>query len=289
MALVEVHVVHPEPPQRGVALLGYVLAREAPVVRPVAHGEVDLGGEKKGVALEALEGVADDLLGRAPHVDVGGVEKVDAEVVGPVDAGRRLLFGDAPAVGEPASEGDLADLHPAPAQPPVLHRTPPFLRDKVLWYTEPGPLPAPGGLQPGEGVLEGVGAYLGDAVEGVLQGADGEDDERQDEGVRGDHDHVEPLGPHAEQVSKAHGGYPAEDQHDPEDGMPSRTSSNRSARFWSSSPTSVRACAYRSSSQSVRGSKARTPRRSSTASVPAFALTRPSRIRGQPSSTTVRA
>src|SRR5918997_4613273 len=49
VALVEVHVVHPESPQRGVALLGYVLAREAPVVRPVAHGEVDLGGEKKGV------------------------------------------------------------------------------------------------------------------------------------------------------------------------------------------------------------------------------------------------
>ena len=120
------------------ALLRDVLAREAAVVRPLAHREVDLRGEKVGVALEASEGVADDLLGRAPHVHVGGVEEVDAEVVGLVDAVRRLLPGDAPAVGQPASEGDLADLYPAPAQPPVLHRPPPFLQYKALWYTGRG-------------------------------------------------------------------------------------------------------------------------------------------------------
>src|SRR5918998_2306837 len=121
VALVEVHVVDPETLERGVTLLGYVLAREASVVWPLPHREVHLCGEEVGVPLEALERPAYDLLGRPPHVDVGRVEEVDPELVGSVDAGLRLLLGYTPAVGQPAPQGDLADLHPTSTQPPVLH------------------------------------------------------------------------------------------------------------------------------------------------------------------------
>src|SRR5918997_2775743 len=168
VALVEVHVFHPETPERRVALLRDVLAREAPVVRPLPHRKVDLRGEKVGVAVETFQGVADDLLCRAPHVHVRGVEEVDAEVVCPVDTIRRLTLCDAAAVGEPAPEGDLADLHPATAQPPVLHKPALLPGQSPMVHATTPPLPRPVGLHPREGVLEGVGAYLDDAVEGIV-------------------------------------------------------------------------------------------------------------------------
>src|SRR5215210_1778218 len=99
VALVEVDVIDAEPLQRRVALLGYVLAREASIVRPIAHREVHLGRQKVGVPLEVFQRSAHDLLGRTVHVHVGRVEEVDADLVRPFYAGCRLLFCDAPTVG----------------------------------------------------------------------------------------------------------------------------------------------------------------------------------------------
>src|SRR4051794_30329305 len=130
VALVEVDVVDAKPLQRGVTLLCYVLAREPAVVRALAHPQVHLRRQKVRVALEVLQRPAHYLLRGPAHVHVGRVEEVDADLVRPVDAGRRLLRIDAPAVGQPAPERDLTDLHPATTQPPVLHRDLPRVTDE---------------------------------------------------------------------------------------------------------------------------------------------------------------
>src|SRR5919112_3239027 len=98
-----------------------MLAREAPVVRSITHREIHLGRQKVRIALETFQRSADDLLGRPVHVHVGRVEEVDADLVRPVYAGRRLLFCDATAVGQPATQGDLTYLDPTTTQSPVLH------------------------------------------------------------------------------------------------------------------------------------------------------------------------
>jgi hypothetical protein len=99
--VVEVDVVGPEAPQRGVAGLADV-GGVAP--HPTAAGlvgvEVDaeLGGEDDLVAVRG-ERLADQLLVVAEAVHVGGVEERDAEREGPGDGGDRLV-GVGGAVGE---------------------------------------------------------------------------------------------------------------------------------------------------------------------------------------------
>ena len=77
--LVEVDVVHAEPPQRVVDGVHDVLARQAALVGVVAHRVVDLGGDDHLVArgAEILQRPAGDLLAGAARVHVGGVEEVD--------------------------------------------------------------------------------------------------------------------------------------------------------------------------------------------------------------------
>jgi hypothetical protein len=60
------------------------------VVRIVAHRVVHLAGEHDVVAA-ALERLADDHLGLAVGVHVGGVDEVDPCVQGPVDDPDRLV------------------------------------------------------------------------------------------------------------------------------------------------------------------------------------------------------
>ena len=77
--LVEVDPVGAEAAQAGFALLDDPAARVAELVRAVAHRAVHLGREHDLVAA-AFERLADDLLGLAARVDVGGVDEVDAGV-----------------------------------------------------------------------------------------------------------------------------------------------------------------------------------------------------------------
>src|SRR5213080_3582276 len=65
-------------------------ARVAAAVGVVAHRHVELRGEDNVVAA-ALEGLADDLLGLAGAIDVGGVDEVDAGVERGVDDPDRLV------------------------------------------------------------------------------------------------------------------------------------------------------------------------------------------------------
>ena len=96
--LVEVDVVDPETPQARLAGADEVVAREALVVRAVAHAEAGLRRDEQAVAA-ALDRRPDDLLGDAARVDVGGVDQVDAGVeaavddaAGPVAVGRADLL-----------------------------------------------------------------------------------------------------------------------------------------------------------------------------------------------------
>src|SRR4051812_30410550 len=121
MALIEVDVVGAQAPQRRLAGLDDVLARQPAVVRALAGREVHLGGQDVRAAVVAAQRPADDPLGVAAAVHVGGVEEVDAELVGAVDA--RLSRGvlDVPAVGQPRPQRDLGDLHAGGAEAAVVH------------------------------------------------------------------------------------------------------------------------------------------------------------------------
>ena len=112
MALVEVDVIHAQAAQAGVALLHDVLAREAAVVGPLAHGEENLRRQHVRVAREVLERPADQLFSPAPAVLIGRVEEVDAQVVGPVDAGDGGPVFHRATVGQPAPQADRAHAHP---------------------------------------------------------------------------------------------------------------------------------------------------------------------------------
>ena len=111
MALVEVDVVGLQTLERGVDLLVDLRSREPGV--GVAHREEDLGGEHVGGALAPGERLAQQRLGRAPSIDVGGVDEVDAGLEGGIDAGLGLSGLDATRVGEPRAEADLGDLEVA--------------------------------------------------------------------------------------------------------------------------------------------------------------------------------
>ena len=80
--------------------------------RIVAHRVADLGGQHDAVA-PAGERLADDVLGHAEVVDVGGVDEVDAGVERDVDhptAG--VAVGVAPAAEHHRAERERADLDP---------------------------------------------------------------------------------------------------------------------------------------------------------------------------------
>src|SRR5580700_432013 len=75
--VVDVDVIDAEAAEALVAGLEKVMARGAEIVGAVAHGERGFRGDEHAIAL-AGDGFAEDFLGRAARVDVGGVKKIDA-------------------------------------------------------------------------------------------------------------------------------------------------------------------------------------------------------------------
>jgi hypothetical protein len=75
------------------------LAREAALMGALAHGSPDLGGQH-GLLTSSLESPADDLLGLALGVHVGGVDEVEAGLERPVDDADALLVAGVPPAAE---------------------------------------------------------------------------------------------------------------------------------------------------------------------------------------------
>ena len=105
--LVEVDPVGAQAPQRALDLADDPAARDAALVGVVAHRSPELRGQDDVVAA-ALERLADDLLGLAGRVDVGGVDEVDAGIEGAVDdADRVVVVGVAPGAEHHRAEAEL--------------------------------------------------------------------------------------------------------------------------------------------------------------------------------------
>ena len=119
--LVEVDVVGAQPAQRVLDLAHDPAAGPAAVVGLVAHRHEELGGQDDVVAA-ALQGLADDLLGHAAGVDVGGVDEVDPGVEGAVDdpdgVGAVVV---APRPEHHRAQAQRADRYAGPAEHSVLH------------------------------------------------------------------------------------------------------------------------------------------------------------------------
>ena len=88
---------------------------------PLAHRAVELGREHDIVAAPG-ERLADDLLGLALRVDVGGVHEVDSGVERRVDdPDRVVVIGVAPGAEHHRPETQRADLDSGASQRAVLH------------------------------------------------------------------------------------------------------------------------------------------------------------------------
>ena len=132
--LVQVDVVHVEPPQRIFARLDDVLAAQAAAVGSRPHGAVHLGGDHDVVALRHLpQPVAGNGLAQPHRVHVGGVEEGDAglqrrgEVLacfllaqGPVPGPRPV--GLLAAAVTHASKADSRHRHAGAPELRILHR-----------------------------------------------------------------------------------------------------------------------------------------------------------------------
>ena len=79
MHLVQVDPIGAEAPQTGFAATDDVTARQAAIVRSVAHSTIDLGRQDHAIA-PTLERFAEHPLRLAARVHVGRIEQVDAGV-----------------------------------------------------------------------------------------------------------------------------------------------------------------------------------------------------------------
>jgi len=92
------------------------------LVGVIAHRVVELGGEDHVVAPPFRQCLADDLLGLALPVDVGGVDEVDPGVERRVDdADRFLVIRVPPRAEHHRAEAELADRHAGTTELAVLH------------------------------------------------------------------------------------------------------------------------------------------------------------------------
>ena len=105
--------------QRCVDLLQDLGPRQAPVL--VTHREVQLRREHVRVARAASQHAAEELLGGATPVHVRGIDEVDAEREGAIDARQGAVVADPAAEREPGAEADLGDDQVAGAEAAVLH------------------------------------------------------------------------------------------------------------------------------------------------------------------------
>ncbi len=125
---VQIDVIGAEPFQAGLAGAYQVVARGALVIRPLAGGKGRLGGNQQLVA-PALDGLAENFLGSALGIDIGGIEKVEFMIETEVDhAGRLFRLDLAPALEEfivaaesAGAETEYRDLETGSAELTIFH------------------------------------------------------------------------------------------------------------------------------------------------------------------------
>ena len=124
VADVEVDVVGAQAAQAGLARLDQVLARESNVMRRGAHAHEGLGRQDEVVA-PAHQRLAEDLLGGAERIDVGGVERRHARLAADVEDARRVGDAQVAHLAEtiPSADGHRAEAEDRDAQPGVAEAT----------------------------------------------------------------------------------------------------------------------------------------------------------------------
>ncbi len=117
--VIDIDVIGAEALEARIARLDDPFARQAALVRSVAHCIGQLGGKDPAIALLGDRG-ADDLFGAAVVIGVGGIDEIDPGVA--------RLGDDAIArrrVGAPAehhrAEADRRDLEPGAPEQAVIH------------------------------------------------------------------------------------------------------------------------------------------------------------------------
>ena len=127
MHLVQVDVVRTEPAEAGPYGVEDVLAGQTTVVRPGAHLAERLCGDDVVVTAPGLQPAAEDLLGPAVSVDVGGVDEGAARVgEGVQDLVTRLLAGL--RAEHHRAQAQFAHLETGPSEKSMLHG-----RDAMTW------------------------------------------------------------------------------------------------------------------------------------------------------------
>ena len=125
--LIEIDVIGPEAPQRGVDGVEQVLPGQAAVVRSVAHRKERLRGDHHLIARrEVGQRASHDLFTDAAGIHVGGVEEVDAGVERTLDERAAGGLGQYPAAPRRRSEGHRAqaearDPQPGPTEIHMVH------------------------------------------------------------------------------------------------------------------------------------------------------------------------
>jgi hypothetical protein len=120
--LVEIDPVGFQAPQRRLDLAYHPAARVPGLVGVLAHRAVELRSEHHVLAPAAGERLADDLLGLAARVHVGGVDEVDARVERSVDdPDRHVVIGLAPRAEHHRPEAQGAHAYSGAGEGAHLH------------------------------------------------------------------------------------------------------------------------------------------------------------------------
>jgi hypothetical protein len=132
-------VIDPQPAKTGLAFGDQMVARQPLVVDAITHREARLGGDEQAAAAP-FHGLAEDFLGAAARVDIGGVDDIDPGVDADVElalrAGhvRRACLGEEGLSAEGhGAEGEDGNFQSGAPEEPIFHVFSPKILS--LWFS----------------------------------------------------------------------------------------------------------------------------------------------------------